>query len=284
MMPSTTSAADDFVIPAGGRLVDHQLKSTSPACTSTAPAPRRPSTSTSTKTAGRCLERQVYSALGLVPSDSAGTFTIALTTPAVLPAGTYWVSVQAAMDFSAGGQWGWTERTVQSNSASAWQNPGGGFATSCTSWGRALRPACVGTEPDLVYRLSGTIGGAAATCSTPSNVPWLSEVPTSGATAGGAVNSGPGHLQLDRPGRRHLQRQPVRRQRRSRPRPRQRHRPGRRAGGAHGSGCGAEHRRLAAEPQQHAGAQHDDQPDAERRQHRRRRPDVVDLRGCHRFA
>ncbi len=120
-----------------------------------------------------------------MPTDSAGTFTIALTTPAVLPAGTYWVSVQAAMDFSAGGQWGWTERTVQSNSASAWQNPGGGFATPCTSWGPRAATCLVGTDPDLVFRLSGTIGGAAATCSTPSNVPWLSETPASGATAGG---------------------------------------------------------------------------------------------------
>ena len=127
----------------------------------------------------------VYSALGLVPADAAGTFTIALTTPAVLPAGTYWVSVQAVMAFSAGGQWGWTERTVQSNSASAWQNPGGGFGNPCTSWGARVATCAVGTQPDLVYRLSGTIGGAAQTCSTPSDVPWLSEAPTSGATPGG---------------------------------------------------------------------------------------------------
>jgi hypothetical protein len=43
-----------------------------------------------------------------------------------------------------------------------------------------------GIEPDALFRLSGTIGGAAQTCSTPSDVPWLSETPASGSTAGGA--------------------------------------------------------------------------------------------------
>ncbi len=130
---------------------------------------------------------QVYSALGLVPADSAGTFTIALPTPAVLPAGTYWVSVQAVMDYSVGGQWMWTERTVQSNSPSAWRNPGGGFGVGCTTWGARLGTCGVGTDPDLLFRLSGAIGGPAQTCANPADVPWLSEVPTSGTTAGGGV-------------------------------------------------------------------------------------------------
>jgi len=141
---------------------------------------------------------QVYSALGLVPTDAGGTFTIALTTPAVLASGTYWVSVQAVMDFASGGQWGWTERTVQSNSASAWQNPGGGFGTSCTTWGPRLTGCTVGTDPDQVFRLSGTIGGAPTVCSTPSNVPWLSEAPASGTTA--AAGSTPVQVTFDSTG------------------------------------------------------------------------------------
>ncbi len=133
---------------------------------------------------------QVYSALGLVPADNGlGTFTIALTTPAVLPSGTYWVSVQARMDYDAGGQWGWTERTTRSNSASAWRNPGDGFDTGCVNWGTRFATCYVGDEPDLVFRLSGVIGGSAPACSTPSSVPWLSEVPTSGSTAGGSSTS-----------------------------------------------------------------------------------------------
>ena len=46
-------------------------------------------------------------------------------------------------------------------------------------------PSAVASNRMPSFRLSGTIGGAAATCSTPSDVPWLSEAPTSGATPGG---------------------------------------------------------------------------------------------------
>ena len=176
--------ADDFVIPAGdGSWTINEVYVPGVYFNGTGPAPAV--NVFFYQNAGSLPGALVYSALGLVPTDAAGTFTIALTTPAVLPAGTYWVSVQAVMAFSAGGQWGWTERTVQSNSASAWQNPGGGFGTPCTSWGARAATCGVGTDPDLVYRLSGTIGGAAQTCSTPSDVPWLSETPTNGATAGG---------------------------------------------------------------------------------------------------
>jgi hypothetical protein len=102
---------------------------------------------------------QVYSALGVVPADVGGDFTIALTTPAVLPAGTYWVSVQAVMDFSVGGQWFWSTRAVQSNSPYAWQNPGGGFGIGCTTWapGAATCGVGGGVDPDSLFRLSGTI-------------------------------------------------------------------------------------------------------------------------------
>ena len=31
------------------------------------------------------------------------------------------------MTFNPNGEWGWTDRTVQSNNPAAWQNPGGGF-------------------------------------------------------------------------------------------------------------------------------------------------------------
>ena len=128
---------------------------------------------------------QVYSATGLVPSDTAGTFTIALATPAVLPAGTWWVSVQARLDYTPRGQWGWIEYTVQSGAASAWRNPGGGFGTPCTDWGQRVATCAAGSAaaPDLTFRLSGTTGGAPATCSAPADVPWLSEAPAIGTTA-----------------------------------------------------------------------------------------------------
>ena len=39
-------------------------------------------------------------------------FHIVLPTPLTLAPGTYWVSVQANMDFPVGGEWGWTDRTL----------------------------------------------------------------------------------------------------------------------------------------------------------------------------
>lgn len=95
-------------------------------------------------------------------NEIGGDFTIDFSAdPTVLTSGKYWISVAADMDFDPYGQWGWTERTVQSNNASAWQNPGNGFETGCTSW--ATRTSCaVGADPDLIFQLQGTIGAANA--------------------------------------------------------------------------------------------------------------------------
>ena len=148
-------AADDFVVPAGVSWSVSQVEVAGVYYNGTGPAPTVNVFFYNNATT--LPGTQVYSALGVVPTDVSGSFTIALTTPAVLPAGTYWVSVQAVMSFSAGGQWGWTERTIQSNSASAWRNPGGGFGSPCANWGARVATCLVGTQPDLIYRLSGTI-------------------------------------------------------------------------------------------------------------------------------
>lgn len=99
---------------------------------------------------------QVYSALDQSYTGTDPDFVITLATPASLPEGTYWISVQAHMDFSVGGQWYWSDRTVQSGNPGVWQNPGGGFGV-CPTW--APKTGCVGTpDPDAVFRLAGTIG------------------------------------------------------------------------------------------------------------------------------
>jgi hypothetical protein len=134
---------------------------------------------------------QVYSAMARPYVNNSGVFQITLNVPAVLTAGTYWVSVQARMDFSAGGQWGWTDRTVQANSPAAWKNPGGGFGPppscpapgcptpcpTCITYG--VRQCCAGTpagEPDQMFRLIGTIG-------SPSPTPTATAIATATATA-----------------------------------------------------------------------------------------------------
>ena len=97
-------------------------------------------------------------------------FVITLSSAVTLTPGTYWVSVQARMDLAVGGQWGWQDRTIQSNSGAAFENPGGGFACpGGNGWVR--KPTCVGTtSPDQVFRLVGTTGGGSPT-PTPTGTP-----------------------------------------------------------------------------------------------------------------
>src|SRR5205823_1605453 len=117
----------------------------------------------------------VESRIGMSYVQVGSTFTVTLSPAVSLAAGTYWVSVQARQDFTPAGQWGWTDRTVQSNSAAAWQNPGGGFGV-CTTWGQ--RGGSCGIDvgvPDQVYRLNGTIGGGTP---TPTPTPTATPTPT----------------------------------------------------------------------------------------------------------
>src|SRR5215831_16241538 len=108
---------------------------------------------------------QVYSTTNQPWVQSGTTFTVNLSPAAVLSPGTYWIEIQANMTFAVGGQWGWTDRTVQSNNGAAWQNPGGGFGI-CITWGRRGDPAGCDIDPgvpDQVYRLVGTMGGLPCT-------------------------------------------------------------------------------------------------------------------------
>ena len=109
---------------------------------------------------------QVFSATNQPFTQSGSTFTVNLASPAVLTAGTYWVEIQGNMTFVPNGEWGWTDRTVQSNNPAAWQNPGGGFAM-CPTW--TVKTVCIPTAggPDQVYRLNGTIGGGGTPTPTP---------------------------------------------------------------------------------------------------------------------
>ncbi len=85
-------------------------------------------------------------------TDSAGSFAIQ-TGKVKLKKGTYWVSVQANMNFIGGaGEWGWEVNSVQHGNEAAWQNPGGGFGV-CPSW--APVSGCLGYGPDFMFALKG---------------------------------------------------------------------------------------------------------------------------------
>jgi len=87
--------------------------------------------------------------------DGVGDFVINLGNGAKLKAGHYFVSVQANMDFGVGGEWGWSTRNTQVGSPAAWQDPGDGFGTGCTSW--ANERDCLGDVggPDHMFTLRG---------------------------------------------------------------------------------------------------------------------------------
>jgi Secretion system C-terminal sorting domain len=97
--------------------------------------------------------------LNVIPSGglATGSFIIPISPVVNLSPGTYWISVQANLDFGVGGQYGWTEHLTV-GTASAWQNPGGGFATPCATWGyRVATCGVVGTATydDFAFRISG---------------------------------------------------------------------------------------------------------------------------------
>ena len=179
----TNRAADDFVIPAGGAWTIESVYVAGAYLIGTGPVPLVNVSFYADRDGlpGATL----YTYVGLTAfTENAGELTIDLSaSPAVLPPGTYWMSVQADMDFNPNGQWGWTERTVQSNNASAWENPGNGFGTGCVGWNS--RVSCgVGTQPDLIFQLSGTSGVPA--CYLPGAIPWVSVSDSMGTTTPGS--------------------------------------------------------------------------------------------------
>ena len=102
---------------------------------------------------------QPYTAFG----TALGDVQVGLDSPVVLPAGTWWVSVQARLDYGPGThQWFWHNRIAQSGQGAAWQNPGDLLQTHCVSFAR--RSACQGTTdaPDQVFALHGTAAPAGA--------------------------------------------------------------------------------------------------------------------------
>jgi hypothetical protein len=101
----------------------------------------------------------IYAELNIIPVNglTTGSFSIILSNPVVLNEGMYWFCIQANMDLSPFGQWGWTERTITDFSESAWKNPGGGFGTMCNNWKHRVTECGVGTGPDLCFSLIGDI-------------------------------------------------------------------------------------------------------------------------------
>ena len=87
--------------------------------------------------------------------DNSGSFAITLPGKGVkLKAGTYWLSVQAEMDFGSGGEWGWEVSIVQHDNEAMWRDPDGGRG-KCYRWNPLGK--CFGADYhyDLMFDLKG---------------------------------------------------------------------------------------------------------------------------------
>ena len=114
--------ADDFVVPSGDTWNINQVDAAGVYYNGAGPA-----ASVNLRfydNAGGLPGGNVATRTDLAMTDSGGSFVVPIPSPVVLGPGTYWVSVQANMDFSIGGQWGYTDRTVQSGLGSCLAEPG----------------------------------------------------------------------------------------------------------------------------------------------------------------
>jgi hypothetical protein len=149
---SDSEAADDFVVPAGKMWSISTVDVQGVQFGSGAPASFNVVFySTNANLPAAALASRPASGF----TNASGDFTITLTSTVTLGSGTYWVGVQANEDSSAG-NWYWQDRTAALNQGAAWRNPGNGWATGCTAFGR--KTTCVpGTGPDQVFKLSGQV-------------------------------------------------------------------------------------------------------------------------------
>jgi len=106
---------------------------------------------------GMMPEVLVYSTTVVPASDTGGDLVINLDPSAIVAPDAYWLSVQANMNYGDGHyQWLWRERTVQSNTASIWQNPPDGYRTGCITWAPRKETCGIGGYLDLLFKVSGT--------------------------------------------------------------------------------------------------------------------------------
>ena len=191
-------AADDFVVPVMQNWMVQQVKVNGIYFNGPGPAASVNVTFyfDSANFPGAVVSGGTFNSLSM--SDTAGSFTIPLPTSLVLTAGTYWVSVQANIAFNPFGEWAWSDRMVASNSPAVWQNPGGAFATSCTTYGR--RGANCGIDPaapDQIFQILGctvattpiTVSGTVSYCSNPSPGPVPNVTLTLSGSASGMSSS-----------------------------------------------------------------------------------------------
>ena len=109
-----------------------------------------------------------YPAAAGVLDGSNTALSVTLPSPCVLSQGTYWIEMVVNLDFLVGGQVFWSDFSSGSGANSKWQNPGGGFGTTCSTWSDLA--TCGSTSPvgggqtAFLFQVVGTVGGGGGTC------------------------------------------------------------------------------------------------------------------------
>ncbi len=152
-------AADDFTVPAGARWSVTEIDVTGVYFSGTGPSDAQKVYFFKDKNGNP--GKLIHEVDNLKGVDNNGSFVITLPGKGVkLKAGTYWVSVQAGMNFIGGaGEWGWEVNSVQHGNPAIWENPGNGFGV-CPVW--QPLSTCVGNGPDLMFALKGKSRSTAA--------------------------------------------------------------------------------------------------------------------------
>ncbi|HEY0070832.1 MAG TPA: hypothetical protein VGE04_12775, partial [Chloroflexia bacterium] len=181
----SSQAADDFVVPAGKTWTLAQVDVTGfPVTTTIQPTSFNVFLYNDSSTLPGSLAAS-YSNLSYVFDTTNGEYSIAVP-PTSLGTGTYWVSVQADTTVE-GNRWTWTARLVPAvNNGAAWRNPGNGFSSGCTDWGR--KTTCLtqsSSGPDQTFRLHGVEEISTATpTATSTSVPTATATPVRGVPPG----------------------------------------------------------------------------------------------------
>lgn len=146
------NGADDFVVPTGKKWKVGEVDVTGVYFNGSGPSAGENITfyKDASGVPGKTVKHGTFT--GVACTDSAGSFSCKLPKKVKLKAGHYWVSVQADMNFVGGkGEWGWEGNSVINNDPAQWENPGGGFGTSCSSWGS--NSTCLGYNQDDMFDL-----------------------------------------------------------------------------------------------------------------------------------
>ena len=104
-----------------------------------------------------------YSSLPGVLDGTLTALSVTLDSPCVLGQGTYWISMVVNLDFLVGGQMFWSDFSGSFGANSKWQNPGGGFGTTCSTWSDLATcgsPTPVGGgQTAFMFQVLGSVGG-----------------------------------------------------------------------------------------------------------------------------